>query len=127
MGNISGCNQKVAYNENIWVGVGNSPNKMSYSTNGTNWSTIPSSFVFSTMGISIECGKYNNQDLWISGGYNPLGALAYSNNGYNWTGMGTSVIDIYVRDIAYSYSQQIWVMVGSGTTHTIAYSSNGFK
>ena len=49
-------------------------------------------------------------------------SIAYSSNGSNWTGVGSSVFTVNGRGVAWNGS--LWVAVGSGT-NVIAYSSNG--
>jgi hypothetical protein len=68
-----------------------------------------------------------NQKLWTAGG-SGVNTLAFSTDGYNWTGIAgsSSIISSTVFDIAYSDIQKLWVAVGQGT-NTLAYSVNGFN
>jgi hypothetical protein len=81
---------------------------------------------FDTGSISIT----NTVDIlpstvWVSAG-SGTNSIAYSTDGYNWTGRGQSVFSTYGKGVAYSKFQNIWVVVGYGTQN-VAYSSDGYN
>ena len=67
----------------------------------------------------------NNQDLWVAGG-GATNSLAYSKDGFSWTGItgSTSLFSIVTWCVA--CSPTMWVAGGQGTTNSLAYSKDGF-
>jgi hypothetical protein len=64
------------------------------------------------------------QDLWIAGGDGGGNTLAYSTNGFYWTGLGRNIFSTAGLDLV--YGANIWVAGGQGG-NTLAYSTNGFN
>jgi hypothetical protein len=61
--------------------------------------------------------------MWVAGG-NGGNNLAYSVDGYTWTGItGTSIFSSWGWQAA--YGKGIWTVAGQGTNNTMAYSTNG--
>jgi len=114
----------------MWVAGGQSGNTLAYSTNGTNWTTIPgSTSLFSTAGFGASYSA--NQKLWVAAGYG-INSLAYSNSAAtNWTGISgsTTLFSTCGYGVEYSATQNIWVAGGqtavTGSGNTIGYSTNG--
>jgi hypothetical protein len=55
---------------------------------------------------------------------NNINTIAYSNDGINWTGIGTSIFSVSSSSIEYSSILTRWVAGGNGT-NALAYSNNG--
>jgi hypothetical protein len=71
---------------------------------------------FSTSGNCVCYGGF----VWIAGGVGTGNTLAYSLNGFNWTGLGTSAFPNGCSSICWNGTRY----VGGGKTY-IGYSSNG--
>jgi hypothetical protein len=65
--------------------------------------------------------------LWVAGGEGGGNTLAYSLDGLNWTGLGTSVFSTRCLQIAYNPKNGRWVGAGDFSTNTIGYSSDGIN
>ena len=72
----------------ILVGVGEGDNTLLYSLDdGITWTGLGNS-IFDSEG---KCAVWNG-NIWVSGGFGTLNAVAYSPDGINWTGVGTITI-----------------------------------
>ena len=108
-----------------------SSNTLAYSTNnGTTWTGLGTS-IFTIQGNGICYGN----SLYISTGNGSpsllermvltgINTLAYSSNGTQWTGLGTSIFTLIGNNVIWSSSNNRFVAVGVGL-NTVAYSSNG--
>jgi hypothetical protein len=61
---------------------------------------------------------------WVAGGQG-TNTIAYSDDGINWTGLGTTIFNFSVQDI--SWNGTMWVAVSFDSLNTIAYSYNGIN
>ena len=98
-------------------------NKFSYSiNNGITFIPIPS--IFSSWVTKV---KYDGSGLWVGCGWTGTNTLAYSLNGTQWVGLGSSIFATG-KGIEYN-GTNLWVAIGfsSGINNNncIAYSSNG--
>jgi len=106
----------VAWGSDKWIATGESGEaSLIYSYNATNWYPINNS-IFTVRGRSVAW----NGSLWVAGGEG-TNTLAYSIDGINWTGLGTSIFTVG-RSVAWNGS--VWVAAGEGT-NTLAYSADG--
>jgi len=121
-------------NSGRWVAVGhknstNGPSMITSDDNGTTWRTVVNSRtevsneVYCIRSITTSDGSATTV-LWVAGG-NSTGnnTLAWSSDGWSWTGVGKTILSDYCRDVQWNGS--LWVAVGSGTSHIIATSSDG--
>jgi hypothetical protein len=85
--------------------------------------------IFSTAGASIASNNNLSGTVFIQHPIIAVGqgthTLAYSPDGVQWTGLGTSIFDTAGYGVAWNGS--LWVAVGSGNNHTIAYSIDGLR
>ncbi len=79
-------------------------------------------FVFSAI-PKLTQANLNETGFWVAAGQG-TNSLAYSTDGINWTGLGTSIFSIEGRGVAWNGT--LWVAVGSGT-NSIAYSADGIN
>jgi hypothetical protein len=111
----------VAYNgSNMWVAVGNGTNTIATSINGTDW--IPRSTVNTifTTGFGVAYGS----NTWVAVGDGTNSIATSHDNGFTWTGLGTTIFSGGGNaDVAWNGSN-LWVAVGEGD-NTIATSPNG--
>jgi len=61
--------------------------------------------------------------MWVAVGFG-TNTIAYSYNGLNWTGIGSTIFSIAGYGV--SWNGTMWVAVGNGT-NTIVYSYNGIN
>jgi hypothetical protein len=123
----------VAYNGKMWVAVGQgSTNTMAWSNDGINWTGLGIS-IFTTFGLAIAW----NGTMWIAGGSCmnfpsgqspiqvgiPSNTIAYSYNGKDWFGLGTSAF-IYQAN-GFAWNGLLWVATGFDSGSTLAWSTNG--
>jgi hypothetical protein len=71
--------------------------------------------------FNVGATGFWNGKIWVAGG-NGGNSLAYSYDGCNWKGLGTSIFTSCNR---VHFNGTIWVAVGSGTSFSIAYSYDG--
>ena len=83
----------------------------------TSGNTVP--VIFSTM----SSGVATNGTRWVAVGAG-TNSIAYSDNGINWTGRGTSILSTNGFGVATNGTR--WVAVGAGN-HSIAYSDDGIN
>jgi hypothetical protein len=69
-------------------------------------------------------GKSVN-NVWVAGGDAGSNTLAYSLDGINWIGLGTSIFSVSCKCIAWNGSY--WVAGGEGSINTMAYSLDGIN
>jgi hypothetical protein len=105
----------VSWNGSMWVSVGSTPNTITTSANGINWSGLGAT-IFSTAGNGIAC----NGSMWVAVGQG-TNTIAYSYNGTTWSGITTSPFSV---GYGVAWNGWMWVAVGQGT-NTIAYSYDG--
>lgn len=106
----------VAWGSNKWLATGESATaNLIYSYNATNWYPVNNN-IFTVRGRSVAW----NGSLWLAAGEG-TNTLAYSSDGINWTGLGTTIFTVG-RSVAWNGS--VWVAAGQGT-NTLAYSANG--
>jgi hypothetical protein len=60
---------------------------------------------------------------WVAG-FNATNTLAYSNDGLNWNGVGTTLMNLGRIAV---WNGSMWVAVGEGGANSIAYSYNGIN
>ena len=113
----------IAYGNNRWVAVGNNAS-MATSTNGTTWTTVDVTSIFTSMIVqSIYTVAYGNNQ-WIAAG--SAGIIATSTNGQNWTASTGNPLTSIVQTVAYGNNK--WFAAGGslGIFPTeIAVSTNG--
>jgi hypothetical protein len=108
-------------------GAGTNTLAVSYD-NGLNWTGLGSTlFGFvNNKDSGCICLAYGN-NMWIAGTLNGANggagtdAMAYSYNGTQWVGLGTTLFTV-TYDVVYGDK---WVAVGNGNSQKIAYSTNG--
>lgn len=106
----------VAWGSNKWLATGESDTaSLVYSYNATEWYPINNS-IFTVRGRAVAW----NGSLWLAAGEG-TNSLAYSSDGVNWTGLGTS---IFTTGRSLAWNGSVWVATGDGT-NTLAYSSDG--
>jgi len=114
--NISGTNSFIATNGPLWVvGIKTTPGLIytTDTTGTTGWTTIGTT-IFS-FGFSV-CW---NGSIWVAGGTG-TNSLAWSNDGINWTGLGTTAFPGGVWDICWNGTR----FIATGTTY-MGYSTDG--
>ena len=111
----------AATNGTIWVSGGPATGPalpLIYSYDAITWSVAPNgTSIFTT---NTFCGAWGGNKFVVGG--NGTNALAYSYDGINWTGLGTSTFT-YGYGLAYNGSK--WVAVGSGGASSVAWSNDG--
>ena len=111
----------AATNGIIWVsgGPGSSPSlPLIYSYDAITWNVAPNGTnIFTT---NTFCGAWGGNKFVVGG--NGTNGLAYSYDGINWTGLGTTIFT-YGYGLAYNGSK--WVAVGSGGASSVAWSNDG--
>jgi hypothetical protein len=122
--------RRIANNGSMFVatsgGINNSSATIGYSYDGSTWypSTNGNSILSTTaMGLAYANG------MWVAGGTGNY-SLAYSYDGRNWIGSGSSTLFGTGAKAAYvTYKNSTWVAAAyDGTTQAkIAYSSNGIN
>lgn len=103
----------------FWVAVGNSPNTIIHSNDGTTWTGLGKN-IFSGYGKNICFGNVNNKPGWIAVG-SGTNSIAYSHDGIVWTGLGLTIFD---EGTAVAYNGSMWVATGFNK-NTVATSSDG--
>jgi hypothetical protein len=74
--------------------------------------------------FSVSCRSIaRSADLWIAGGEGSNNTLAYSRDGKQWTGLGTSIFSTACHHVA--YNGLVWVAVGAGSANSLAVSTDG--
>ena len=97
----------VAWGSNKWLATGESATaNLIYSYNATNWYPVNNN-IFTVRGRSVAW----NGSLWLAAGEG-TNTLAYSSDGINWTGLGTTIFTVG-RSVAWNGS--VWVAAGQGT------------
>jgi hypothetical protein len=101
-----------------WIAVGEgSLTSIVYSYNGSIWYPVGKN-IFTIRGRSVAW----NGSLWVGVGEG-TNTLAYSKDGVNWSGIGSTIFTIG-NSVAWNGSQ--WVATGSGS-NTLAYSADGIS
>ena len=119
-GSFSGA-LAVAWNGNIWVGVGFSG--VATSPDGVTW-TFRSS-IFTTAGYDIVWA--DSLKLWIAVGTG-TNAIATSPDGVNWTSrvtVQTGALSFTTGGYRIGWSGSLLVVTGNGTFNSVAISTNG--
>jgi hypothetical protein len=110
----------VAWNGTMWVAGGGAAagTTLCYSYNGTSWTASTSgNAVFTTNCTGVAW----NGSLWVAVG-SGTNTIAYSYDGINWTGIGTTIFS--TSGLCIGWNGTYWVAGGSGT-NTFAYSTTG--
>lgn len=68
----------------------------------------------------------SKQGMWVAGGQG-TNTLAYSYDGINWIGLGTSIFATSVNSIAWNGTMWVAVGTGSNISNNLAYSYNGIN
>jgi len=71
-----------------------------------------------------EKKRYGDNGMWVAVGTGPNNSIAYSSDGINWTGLGSTIFSDGGNGVVWNGT--IWVAVGQGT-NTIAYSYDGIN
>ena len=108
----------IAWNDSMWIALGEGTNSIAYSYNGKVWTGLGTT-IFGSFGNEVVW----NGSIWVAVGCPPNNSIAYSYNGTNWTGLGLTIFSTYGISVAWNGS--MWVGVGYGANHSIAWSSNG--
>jgi hypothetical protein len=110
----------IAYHSSMFVAVGEGilgdRDGIGYSTDGSNWGWVSSIF---SDGRGVCWGK----DKWVAVG-GGLHTIAYSLNGSNWTGLGTSIFTNIGRSV--TWNGKYFIATGNGG-NGLAYSSDGIS
>jgi len=144
---ISGGGNQVLWNGKMWIATGtktlvknSNPARyytMAYSLDGMSWTCIDDSIYGSASALNgFDTYAYGiawNGRNFIATGRGSTNTIAYSIDGINWNGLGTSIFSKWGRGITWGGSGSgggiagntgRWVATGSGI-NTIAYSTNG--
>lgn len=106
----------IARGYDKWIGVGEGiSTTIMYSYNGSIWYPLDRS-IFTIRGRSVAW----NGSIWVGAGEG-TNTLAYSQDGVNWTGLGSTIFT-GGNSVAWNGSQ--WLATGVGS-NTLAYSANG--
>ena len=108
----------IAWNDSMWIALGEGTNSIAYSYDGKVWTGLGTT-IFGSFGNEVVW----NGSIWVAVGCPPHNSIAYSYNGTNWTGLGLTIFSTYGISVAWNGS--MWVGVGYGANHSIAWSSNG--
>ncbi|NCX96723.1 MAG: hypothetical protein EBX41_10065, partial [Chitinophagia bacterium] len=109
------------YGNGLWIAVGGYNNCIIYSTNGTQWIGLGSSFViFDNVMTDVAYGN----GIWVVSHNGNNSSLAYSYNGTQWTGLGTTVGGSNIR-ITLKFSGNKFYGFPSSGVNTIFTSTNG--
>lgn len=118
---LSGNYYSILFNGSLWVALSN---RMVYSADGINWLATTNQLFT----VSGRCSALAwNGRVWLAGA-DGANTLAYSYDGSNWIGLGTSVFNSECGCIGWNGS--MWVAGGSSSTRTvlvIAWSYDGFN
>ena len=108
----------IAWNGNVWVGVGQGGNTLAYSPDGFTWFGLGNT-VFNGWGNSLAW----NGVFWVAVGYG-ANTLAYSTDGVQWIGLGSSTFTGSGNGV--NWNGTMWVATGSGA-NTMAYSMDALN
>jgi hypothetical protein len=72
----------------------------------------------------VNIAPGSNIQRWVAGGTPTTGTLAYSDDGLNWIGLGSSIFS--TQGYGFAWNGIRWVAVGQGT-NGLAYSSDGIN
>jgi hypothetical protein len=103
-------------------------NLYAYSTTGNIWTSV-TNFTGINSCYTLEYNTVRPHSVTfprfmvVAGGDASANSMAYSYDGLNWTGLGTSIFSSYCFWV--QYNGKIWVAGGKGTTNTLAYSYDG--
>jgi len=118
----------AAWNGTVWIvggyDDGSSYHTMGISSDGINWTSLSGESPFQNRCNTVVW----NGSIWVAGGEG-VNTLAFSLDGRNWTGLGTSIFDTSCRTLAWNGS--IFVAGGGdaapGSANTLASSIDGFN
>ena len=85
--------------------------------------TMVSTIVTPTGFKNVRCVEYGN-GMWVAGMESPSNTLAYSYDGINWTGLGSTIFTAHCNFV--KYGGGMWVAAGTGTNN-VAYSNDGIN
>ena len=106
-----------------------STNGLAYSFDGILWSGLGQTVITQPYVIRSNILRPHSityqRNLTIAAGNGTTNTLAYSLNGINWTGLGTTIFSSN-NNPQVAYNGRLWVGVG-GTGNTIAFSNNGIS
>jgi len=114
-------------NNSLYIFVGSGSNSLSYYKQITNNNINESvnkiyglgTTIFTTSGNSVS---YNGYNIYVAVGTGSTNTIAYSYNGTQWTGLGSTIFSS--AGYAIKFVNNLWIALGSGT-NSISYSSNG--
>jgi alpha-tubulin suppressor-like RCC1 family protein len=122
----NGLGYGVSWNGKMFIMGGNPPNTFVYSYNGIQWVGLGASVITSYNRAIGHSNRYENSIVVkrrrIVAGGEGTHTLAYSTDGIQWTGLGTTLFTTRCNGIV--YNGRIWVAVGTGT-NTIGWSNDG--
>ena len=107
---------------NLWIAVGyDTVQPVKYSRDGSNWSDVPGSKVFSG---GQGHGVAWNGSMWVAGGDDSTQPVKYSYDGMNWSNAGE--FQVLNGGIAYgvAWNGKLWIAVGSDNQQAIKYSGD---
>jgi len=101
-----------------WLLIGSGTNTLAHSSNGIQWTAVPS--IFDSSGLTIEW----NGTVWVAGGVGSINTLAYSFNGQSWFGAGNELFQVCTSVI---WNGVAWVATGLdySDANSIANSDDG--
>lgn len=117
------CSAQEKWPKYILCGINgfstNKPDSMRGSIDGLTWFYIKSPFSLAAYDVCWS----QQQQLWVAAGEGG-NTLAYSSNGIQWTGLGTSIFSLRGNRVTFSATQSKWFAVGEGI-NTLATSTDG--
>uniref|UniRef100_A0A6C0JY89 Peptidase S74 domain-containing protein n=1 Tax=viral metagenome TaxID=1070528 RepID=A0A6C0JY89_9ZZZZ len=106
----------LARGSDRWIGAGEgSATSLAYSYNGSLWYSLGKN-IFTIRGRSVAW----NGSIWVGAGEG-TNTLAYSKDGVNWTGVGST---IFTAGYSVAWNGTQWLATGLGS-NTLAYSGDG--
>jgi len=130
---------RLVWNGIILVAVGYGPtNSLAYSYDGKNWFPNGKTVFMSISAIpNVSTGIWDGVKYVLTGSLDASGngnTIAYSNNGINVVGLGSSLIRSpytlgynTIRPHSITFQKRLTIALGSGTGNTIAYSLDGIN
>lgn len=124
----------VNWNGSLWIAAtlatsSSKTSTLAYSSDGIHWTALGKATIDSDgVGIGSDwSGESTSIQLYQPHVACGLGnnTLAYSKDGITWTGLGTSIFDIWGSNAVYNGS--LWLACGKGTVNSLAYSYDGLN
>jgi hypothetical protein len=98
-----------------YIVAGQGVTSMQGSIDGTNWYSLPSPFTVAAKNIAWS----SSLSIWVAVGEGTH-TIAWSDNGINWTGLGTTYFSTRGNKVKYDLTSSKFYAVGEGTNRLIS-------